>query len=449
MNTRSYPSSLLVLSLALLPIPQASAAPNILLITADDLGIEHLSFYGIGTQAVSTPNLAELAARGLVFDQAWSNPVCSPTRATIQTGEYAFRTGIGANTFNHGEGDQGLSPESLILPELLQLHARTPYQTALFGKWHLGVEESSGGTYAPNLAGYDQYEGVLELEDTILGDEIRKDIYFNYQKVENGNPTEVSGGYLTSDIVDWTLNWIENTPEPWLAVVNHFAPHSPFHWPPQELHQQDTADKSDLNKYRAMVQAMDAELGRLLDKIDRKKTLVIFTSDNGSPLETAVPPVRPTRAKTTLFQGGIRVPLIIAGTGVTTGVVHHPVNLTDLFATIAKLGNAEMPAGAGLDSVSLVPYFTNPSRASLRDYVYSEKFSPNGSGPYSRGAKAVRDLQYKLVRTQAGAERMADLLADPWETIDLLAGEMTSDQKAAYQRLSRIIERVSVPGTTD
>lgn len=430
-----FPAVVLALAALFAGAPAATAQPpNFLLVLVDDLGIEHLDFYGVGAQFAPTPHLTELASGGLVFREAWSNPTCSPTRVTIQTGRYAFRTGVGdvINT----DTEAGMQLAELILPEVLRDHTATPYTSAAFGKWHMGASADLGGASAPNWAGYDHFEG------TLLGQQDPSTFsYFDWVKTTDG-VNEAKTDYMTTDMVDSAVTWINGTPGPWFAYVAFRLPHGPYHWPPDDLHSQDTGQEGDLAKYRAMIEAMDNELHRLLDSIDTTNTLIVFASDNGSPAEVAQPPVNPQRSKGTVFQGGVRVPLVLAGDMVTAGEVGAPVNLTDLFDTIAELAGASVPVDVERDSVSLVPYLSNPGTPSLRANAYTDAFSPNGSGPYSVGQQAARDTHYKYLRNTAGAEGLIDLWSDPWETNNLLLGDLTSEQQSALDALGDYLDEL-------
>jgi len=425
--------------IALCSAPAHAQPPNILLILMDDFGIEHVDFYGIGTTGFApTPSLTALAAEGLVFTEAWAHPICSSTKAAVQTGRYATRTGAGWLIQNQ-EPDfnyVGLPLEELTIPELLRDHTETPYVSAAFGKWHLGALDEVGGEFSPNLAGYDHFEGVFnELIDAELDP---YEDYFFYPKTTNG-VTEDLNGYMTEDFTNWTIDWINEQSEPWFAYVSHHAPHTPLHYPPKRLHTQVEDGRSETQFY-AMVEAMDNEINRLLTSIDTTNTVVIFFSDNGSDPAFARPPVDPQKAKTTIFQGGIHVPFFIWGDGVAPGVSDALVNLTDIYATIGELAGATKPQSLTVDSVSVVPYFTDPALASIRDFAFTELFEPNGFGPYEVGQRTARDERYKVIRNLNGKEAMYDLWADRWETDNLLNGDLTPDQQAAYDAITNYME---------
>jgi len=371
--------SLLVGSLALpaltVPVASAGTPPNVLVLVADDLGVDALSAYGEGTSLPSTPNIDALAQGGLLFRNAWSNPVCSSTRAGLLTGRYSFRQGIGWLVYEAAPGPP-LPLSELTLPEALDLTTGGQYAHAAFGKWHLG-DSTVGGDLAPNLAGFSHFAGTL-------ANLFAPEDYFNFTKITDGVSTAVTS-YATSETVDDVLAWVGQTPDPWFAYVGFHAPHTPYHSPPASLHSVDLTQPTKRKQFEAMVEALDTEIGRLLNGLApavRANTTVIFVGDNGSHGQITLPPFDPKHAKGTLYEGGVNVPLIVQGQLVTelgqevTGLV----STTDLFATVLQIagGGTPLPKGAGRDSIGLRPYFTNAQLPPLRNYAYAEAFLPNG-----------------------------------------------------------------------
>ena len=236
---------------------------------------------------------------------------------------------------------------------------------------------------APNMAGYGHFAGTL-------GNLQLPENYFEWERIEDG-VAATSTGYATSVQVDDALAFIGTATEPWFCSVNFSAPHNPFHAPPQELHSEDLSQAGDPNQntrpyFKAMVEALDTEIGRLLEGLGAQAdhTLVIFVTDNGTPTKAA-PPVLPVdHAKGSMYEGGIHVPLIVRGPGVLVpgSACDALVDVTDVFATVAEVAGidpaAVLPPGVALDGRSLLPYLADPLRPSEKSYVYSELFSPNG-----------------------------------------------------------------------
>ena len=298
---------------------------------------------------------------------------------------------------------------------------------------------------APNAAGYDHFAGTP-------GNFVVPEDYFQWTRVEDGVAAP-STTYATTDAVDSALQWIGDVEEPWLVYVAFHAPHSPFHEPPAHLHSADLPGIDPRLEprpfYRAMVEAMDSEIGRLLAGLgeQRERTLVVFLGDNGTPREAARTPFEPGHAKLSPYEGGINVPLLVAGPGVRPGEECQAlVASTDLFATVADVAGVDpatvLPAGVKLDSESLVPYFTDPGRQSLRQAVYSELFSPNDAGAKDVYWHMLRDGRFKLIvrREDLGVRReLYDLLSDPFERRNLLGGAIAPWVRRVLLDLNRSI----------
>lgn len=363
--------SLLAPFLASSGSPSPGTPPNILVLVADDLGVDSVAVYAEGADLPSTPRIDALASGGLLFRNAWSQPVCTPTRSAMMTGRHAFRTGMGWLAVNDVPGS-ALPLAEFIVPEVLDL-AGSGYAHAAIGKWHMGNGEV-GGPLAPNLAGFSHFAG----SETNLSD------YYNWTKVVDGVQS-VSSNYATTETVDDALAWINAQTTPWYCYVAFHAPHTPFHAPPSNLHSVDLTTPSDRLYFKAMVEALDTEIGRLLDTLPSAvldDTMVIFVGDNGTKQSITVAPFDRTHGKGTLYEGGVNVPLIVSGPQVSQpGEVRGLVTTADLFDTVlnlAGLGPGEVPPGAGEDSTSITPYFANPALPSLRSSVYAEMFRPNG-----------------------------------------------------------------------
>ncbi|MFG0318506.1 MAG: sulfatase-like hydrolase/transferase, partial [Planctomycetota bacterium JB042] len=323
----------------------AANPPNVLIVVADDLSAYDVARYGVSSDPVHMPVLDRLADRGVTFTNAWSNPVCSPTRACIQTGRHAFRTGVG---FLVLPNTKALDPSEWILPELLGQATPQSYRSGAFGKWHLG-NQTVGGFSAPNRAGYDVFAGNM----TSLVD--NQETYSAWMKVTNGSPKPAQK-YNTTDIVDDAIRWLSSAPEPWFCYVAFNAPHVPLHAPPAHLHSVDLTTApppafAPRPYFKAMVEAMDTEMGRLVaslgDRVDH--TNIVFIGDNGSPKEAVVPPVLPHQAKISFYEAGIRVPLVVAGPAVRVkgSASDALVHAVDVFPTVAEM--------AGVDPAAVLP----------------------------------------------------------------------------------------------
>ncbi len=400
--------------------------PNIVLILADDLGVDLLSAYQEAVAPPCTPNIDALANSGLLFRNAWTNPVCTPTRAAVLTGRHGFRTGIG------DVGDSvGLPLAELTIPEM-----PVGYQTAAVGKWHLA---GNLGDLHPNETGFGYFAGPIGggLPD-----------YFQWPKVINGR-SSIASTYATTDTTDEAIAAISTMSEPWFTYVAFNSPHTPWHEPPPELCPASTScsfgfcdtlhsGASDRRLGKAMVEAMDTEIGRLLDAIDAidPNAIVVFMGDNGSPGQLTRSPFEADHAKGTMYEGGVNVPLIVRAPGITQGECQALVSSVDLFATFAELAGISAPTE---DSVSLLPYFRNANQA-LREVVYTERFSPNGSlPPIAEHSRCVRNSGYKLIRINGQQDQFYDLLNDPFETTNLIGGLSVAEQIAFDQLEAELV----------
>ena len=408
----------------------ASAAPkNILLIIADDFGADSSSLYNStnipGVTLPPTPNISSLVSSGVVFRNAYANPVCSPTRSCILTGQHGFRTGIGDLVDN----GVSLTAAAFTLPEALT-NAATGHAMAQFGKWHL-----ASGPNSPRLIG-----GWTNFAGNLVGAIAN---YTSWTKTVNGTSTAGNTNYATTDLVNDATNWISaRGTNSWFVWAAFNAPHSPFHSPPQSLCPSYPINTLTNNRRRfeAMTEAMDTEIGRLLASVDRANTHIIFIGDNGTPGSIIAPPYSSSRGKDTLYEGGIHVPLIISSPSVVSPnrTNDTPVNAVDLFATILELAGTSaataVPSSVTIDSQSLVSVMQRTNVISRR--AYSEVFGANV--PASSGGRALRDSRYKLIRFNNGVDEFYDLQTDPYETANLFS-TMTAGQRAYYDRLQFLL----------
>ena len=428
----------------LLPMA-ALARDNFLIIIADDVGVDGINIYGEGVAPGPTPNIDQLAAEGILFRHASTNPVCAPTRAEALTGRYGFRTGIGV-------------PESAVLdldettiPELLS----ATHHTAAIGKWHIG---DNGDVDHPIDTGFDYYAGGL---GGGIGNYELWDKTTNSTDTTGTTQADVTT-YATTDAADEAIAKIaEYGEDPWFVWLAFNAAHTPFHVPPPSLTTITVNAGSDNpTKFKAAVEAMDTEIGRVLASIPapiRADTTVIFIGDNGTPSGASESPFTGPHAKGSLYEGGTNVPLIVTGPRVDAldeGKESQAlVSSVDLFATIAEIAGI---GAATEDSLSFVPYLEDPTLAtsSTRPYSYAERFEPNGFGPYTDEQRAVRDDQYKLVWRNGVYEEFFDLNAFPFETVNLLpVGNLNASQLIAYNALVAAIEGigdgVATPASSD
>ncbi len=421
----------LLIGTALLNASSAAAArdkssPNILLVIADDMGLDATNCYQVGTQQAPMPTLEKLCANGLVFDNAYAAPVCSPTRAGIMSGQYAFQTGVGGAVARRGNAG-GLSDSIVSLFDVL---ATTDYRSALIGKWH--IASGAEGLDHPHALGVDHYFGLYSG---------RTPDYFNWQAVQNGATLNVSD-YSTTAFTDRAIEWIASQQTPWFLWLAHNAPHSPFHLPPAGLHSFDDlpADESSIRRnplpyYQAMLEALDTELGRLLNSLEpeiRDNTLVIFIGDNGTPNQVSKTRYSTHSAKGTLYEAGINVPMIIAGPAVKKGRSDAFVSTVDLYATIAAITGAEATAPASHDFSAVLN-----GGETTRDFIYAEHFSDRPARGANTYGWSIRVGDMKLLNIDGKPQALYNLTSDPMEQTNLLAGNPSTETQNTAKALDQ------------
>ncbi len=440
--------ALLLLVAVMLPgctPPVTPSAGNVLLLIADDLGIDYLAAYEIAPDAPATPHIDALAERGVLFRNAYAPPACSASRAALLTGRYPFRYGFGTRLEAHRDTWE-LPLSEYTLPELLA-QASARYATGAVGKWHMSTFTSAHSLRHPLASGFDSHTGTLA-NLAVRDSRGERGSYNEWEKLSDGALT-LSRTYATTASVDDTLQRMSELPAPWFLWVAFHAPHRPLHVPPQALSRHPTDTPAD--RFRASIEALDAEIGRLLAHVP-ENTTVIFLSDNGTPGDFARPPFEVGHAKGTLYEGGVRTPLLIAGPAVRTPGARSDalVHVVDVFATIAELAGADLRAlrdatGAPvhIDGVSLLPVRREPATAKVRDFVFQGRSNQNGPGPRSREEWMVRDSTHKLTRHCAGAscEEALFRLVGVVEGPALPADSSVSDT-AARRRLRAELDRI-------
>lgn len=415
----------------------AIAQQNTILLIADDLGSDYLGCFSSQTDTAITPNIRALAARGVKFTKVWGSPICSPTRAGLFTGRYSFRTGVGQVITNAASPQ--LDTAEVSIAELLKVHSPFGYRTACVGKWHLHNNAPAKRGF-PNDMGYDFYSGNFNGGITD---------YYSYPIIVNGqmaNSTE----YATTKTVNDAIAWLDTVPtnRPFFLWMGFNAPHTPFHTPPANLC--DVAGLTGTTQhmqnfpelyFKAALQALDTEIGRLLVYLGSRNMLqntnIVFIGDNG-PTNQVAQIANPTRSKNTLYDYGVRVPMIVAGPIVqgTNRSSDALVNTTDLFATIAEMCGLTnwrnfIPSNRVVDSKSFIHKLQNTSGTD-RDWIFTEQFTDPAD---ARDGKTIRNADYHLIRFSDGREEFYHQTSDIEETNNLLLGNLTSNEIYHYHLL--------------
>jgi len=441
-----------VSSVALAASPAGSSRrPNIVFILADDLGYGDVSAYG--QAKFRTPNIDRMAQQGRLFTQGYAGaPVCSPSRGALLTGLHTGHARIRDN-FALAAGHVGYKGQQQIRRASLTPADRTVaqhlqaagYATGIMGKWHLDGYDTQA---VPTNFGFDEFKGWLVTEPTTEG-------YYPVKRMHNTSmidiPENAEGAkqvYDTDLITDESIDFIQrHRDDPFFLYVAYNAPHSPYIAPDFGLN----ADKhwpDDEKFYAAMIERLDAGVGRLLDHLQASgidgDTIVIFSSDNGPRSEPRPYQTRMadsfdsngglTGYKRDLYEGGLRVPFVVRWPGhVAPGSRSDvPVYFPDLLPTALAAAGAPVQPTDGID---LLPHLRDANTIPPDRFLYWEFYEPEYR-------QAARYGKWKAIRLKRGGDTLLfDLSVDPWESRDL-AGQhpdvlqMMNDGMAREHRAS-------------
>ncbi len=406
---------LLLAAAFVLPAPAAPARPNLILILADDLGWADLGCYG--NTFNETPHLDRLARQGMRFTHFYAGPVCSPTRANLQSGQDQARFGITQHIPGHRRPFAKLTDPvvPLQLPLAVETFAeclgRAGYRTGYFGKWHLG-----GDGFGPAQQGWQVAEEI------------------------NGNtrPPTAPGGppqRTTAMLADKALGFIvANRDQPFALQISHAAVHIPLSTTPELLAKYQAKRPMpgypSNPAYAGLLEELDQSVGRIVEAVEQAgiadNTLILFLSDNGG-LEheqsgRVVTSNQPLRGeKGTLYEGGIRIPAIALWPGkVPAGVeCATPAITMDVHPTFVELAGAVTPRQPR-DGVSLATLLRNPSAPLPRHTLYWHLPHYHHSTP----ASALRQGDWKLIEFfEDHSLQLFNLRTDPGEKANLAARE--------------------------
>jgi len=425
--------------------------PNVLFIMADDLGWMDLACQG--NPLVETPNLDRLAKQGMRFNDAYAAaPVCSPTRCAVLTGEAPARIGLTTHLPGLFFPKDGRPQPAKLTPQLNTEHLtiaermkEAGYASAFFGKWHIAPSSWKGGKVAgpvsPTGQGFD-----LNVGGTSYGGP--PSFFSPYRNAEL--PDGPEGEYLPDRLVDETIRFAEaNKDRPWMAHLWFYTVHWPMQAPKELLQKYADRKGPGLNdtRYGAMIEAMDLAIGRLLKALKKmgmeKNTLVIFTSDNGG--FAGVSDRRPLReSKGHLYEGGIRVPLIVRWPGqVPPGkLCNTPVISMDFYPTFLELAGLK-PSGKPIDGETLLPLLRQTGKLTRKTIYFH---FPNYAWHMgNRLAGAVREGKWKMIRNyDDGSLELYDLQGDLSEKRNL-AKKSPQVAKRLNEKLSRWLKETNAP----
>jgi arylsulfatase A-like enzyme len=389
-------SKLVPLLILLLAASPQDRKPNILLIITDDQGYGDLGCHG--NPMIRTPHLDAFAKESFEFDAFHVSPVCSPTRSSLLTGRYNYRTGV-VDTFL---GRSMMHPDEVTLAEML---SPAGYKTGIFGKWHLGDNYP--------LRAMDQgFQDCLTIRGGGIGqpsDPPGGDHYTDATMYRNGKVLK-SKGYCTDVFTDAAIDFIAaKKDQPFFAYVPLNAPHTPLEVPEKYLKPYQDAGLPDTTaRLYAMVTNIDDNVGRLLSKLDElqlaRDTIVIFMSDNGPQQERYNAGLR--GLKGTVFQGGIRVPFFLRWPAYR-GVPHAvdvPAAHIDVVPTLLAACGLEKPPGLKFDGQNLMAFLGSGLLIPADRILFFQWH--RGDLPEKFKACAARDSRWKLVWTQPQAQPM-------------------------------------------
>jgi arylsulfatase A-like enzyme len=412
--------------------------PNIVFILADDLGWAELGCYG--NTFNETPHLDKLAGDGMRFTTAYAAaPVCSPYRAALMSGQHPVRTGI--TDYLRPNDAKHLSRDYITLPEMLK---KAGYATGIIGKWHLTGYMNHGATETPpSEHGFDE---MIVSENRGIGN----GSYFFPYHFNREIPQRLPGREHLVDRCNFeALRFIEkHKDEPFFLYLSHYAVHTRLDGRPDLVAKYEVKPgagkgpeaRRNNSHLAAQLECIDRGVGairaKLVDLGLSDNTILVFTSDNGG--EDRVTSNAPLRGgKSTLYEGGIREPLIMHWPGVTSpgSVCTTPVCTMDFYPTFAEAAGGERTPGQPLDGLSLVPVLRNPDARLDRDALYwhypLEK--PHFLG--GRSAGAIRKGNLKLIEFfDTGEVELYDLAQDPGERQDR-AGEWPEKRRDLLEAL--------------
>jgi arylsulfatase B len=428
---------------------QMIAQQNTILIIADDVSPDYFGVLSKTTDTATTPNIRALAETGIRYTKAWAAPVCSPTRAGMLTGQYSFRTGVGGVI--SGTAAPQLDTAEMTIARLLKSYAPTKYATACVGKWHVHNNAPAKRSY-PNLMGFDFYSGSFNGAITD---------YYNYPIIRNG-ATDTVKIYATTQTINDAIAWLDTvqSTKPFFLWVAFNAPHTPYHLPPSSLCNtagltgtQAHIDANPKLYFKAAIEAMDSEIGRLIQYLKTKNkftnTNFIFIGDNGSSREMAQNADN-TKSKETIYDYGVRVPFVVSGPRVTNKNIESDalINTHDIFATVLEMSGfdnwkSSIPSSKTIDSRSFLPIL-NGEKILIRNWIFSEQFM-NPSDV--KDGKTIRNQDYHLLRFDNGTEEFYNQTLDKEEANNLLKTTMSSTDWSNYKQLCDTLTALTGKGS--
>lgn len=446
----SLHSYFLVTVLALFGLPAIAQTnniiqPNILVIVSDDQGVVDSPEYSYDPVPPYTPTLSALAREGVIFENAWATPMCFTTRAALLTGQHGVHNGVVREGISIRLEDQ-------TMYEFLRDNEETSnYASAFIGKWHVGMDEVDGESY-PIANGVQYYAGLIE-GNFGQGNYDSWNLTIDSPNMET--TTVVSTEYNTSKLTRLAEDWIGQQESPWFLTLAYNSPHGPFHWPDESLHGMQERTENHLSNeicsagranisaedlescYNAMVEAMDTEIGNLLGKLQDwgqlDNTLIIFSGDNGSSEPTVI---ANGQAKSSLYAGGLHIPLFASGAGVTRQGVREDrlVTITDIYATVGEIAGVDFD-GTIHDSMSFAGYLSSEEGIE-RPYAFSDIDRTHPRNGTVTSGWSVRNQTHMLMRLN-GVDQLFEI-----NPFNFMYQDVTNQEPEILAELQHAGERI-------
>ncbi len=418
--------------------------PNIIVILADDLGYGDLSAYG--ATDLQSPNIDKLISEGMRFDNFYANSsVCSPTRAALLTGRYQDMVGVPGVIRTHADNSWGyLTPDAVLLGSMLK---KANYETAIVGKWHLGLDAPN----RPTDRGFDVFKGYL-------GDMM--DDYYTHRRhginyMRDGIDEVDPEGHATELLTQWSCAYIkehQSSEQPFFLYLAYNAPHTPIQPPPEWVTKVKAREK-DMTDQRAafvaLIEHMDEGIGKVLNCLKESdqadNTIVFFTSDNGGQLNVGANNGPLRDGKQSMYEGGIKVPCCVRWPGkIEAGSRSSLQALSmDIFPTALNVAGVEIPAN--LDGVSFLPTLTGTDQTPLREYAFFRR-REGGTQFGGKTIEAVRWGDWKLLQNSPFESlELYHLKDDPLEEKDLSKSEPNIFQQLSSELRQEIQRYGTVP----
>ena len=459
-----------------------SDRPNIILILADDLGFNDVSYYngGAADGSLLTPNIDSLAREGVAFLNGYAaSPVCSPSRAAIMTGRYSSRYGfeftpypaqaarimnllrrdgeLATINLEDTQWDEvgltvgGLPNKEITIAEMLQENG---YYTAHIGKWHLGGFSDG---MRPNDQGFDDSlmlnsslyfpKNHPDIVNAKIDSAVEDMIWASSQFAASFNGSEPfkPGGYITDYYTEEAIKVINNNKDrPFFLYLGHFAPHNPLQSLKKDYEKHHEMKNHDLQVYAGMIEALDRSVGGIVNALEENgltdNTLIIFASDNGGAGYIGLDNInKPYRGwKLTHFEGGMHIPFFAKWPAKIKQNMQYEkrIHHTDIFSTILGAANIAPPEDIKIDGVNLIPYLTNEIIGEPHETLYWKNAT----------YQAIIHKDWKLMRSKYPEEReyLYDLKVDPYETNNLAMTEIAM-KSLLHEKLNKHINSLPEP----